>query len=266
MRIPIACLALALAAQTAHAKLEVRGVQASYGQLGPERKSADYVPGEEVYLRFTLDGVKSDDQGRAGGELRMTVRDTADKVLFDRKAPIQQVLAFGGGRVPAFASVELGHQFPPGKYELTVEYADLLAKDQVSFKHPFTVKPVDLAIARLRFSQDEAGRVPARVGGVLSQTLFFKFQAVGFDRSKGAIDVDMDVRVLDAKGQPVAPRGVRAAAHSEDPEAVKNATHVNFSGELTLHRPGDFVLRITVTDKATKKTVTFEAPMKVLEP
>ena len=266
MRTTLAALTLALAVQTAQAKLEIRDVQASYGQLGPERKSAEYVPGEEVYLRYTLDGVRTDDDGRAGGELRLTVRDADGKVLFDRKSPLQQTLALGGDRVPGFASVELGHQFPPGKYELTVEYADLLAKDAVSFRHPFTVKPLELAIARLRFSQDEAGRVPARVGGMLSQTLFFKFQAVGFDRSKGEIDVDMDVRVLDPKGQPVAPRGVRAAVHNEQPEVVQKATHVNFSGELTLHRAGEFVLRITVTDKQAKKSVTFEAPMKVLEP
>ena len=93
MRIALTAQTLALTAHTAHAKLEVRDVQASYGQLGPERKSAEYVPGEEVYLRYTLDGVRTDDEGRAGGELRLTLRDSNGKVLFDRKSPLQQMLA-----------------------------------------------------------------------------------------------------------------------------------------------------------------------------
>jgi hypothetical protein len=68
-------------------------------------------------------------------------------------------------------------------------------------------------------------------------------------------------KVLDAKGRPVAPQPVRAA----DPETVKSATQATFSAELTRPRPGDFTLRVTVTDKQTGRAVAFETPMRVTD-
>jgi hypothetical protein len=195
----------------------------------------------------------------------MTLTDAAGKVLLKQPAPVQQLLALGGDRFGAKAVVNLGHEFPIGNYELAVTYKDLVSGESDGFKKKFSVKPMEFALVKVRFSQDEAGKVPAKVGGFVSQTLYLKLQAVGFDRSRDEIDLEMDVRVLDKTGKPVAPKGVRAGAHSEDAAAVKAATHASFSGELTLNRPGDFVLRITVTDKHTGKAATFEAPMHVTE-
>ena len=73
----------------------------------------------------------------------------------------------------------------------------------------------------------------------------------------------MDLEVFDSKGKPVAPKPIRAVLHSEKLDEVKATTRVNFTAELTLNRPGEFILRITLTDKMSKKSTTFEAPMRV---
>ena len=44
---------------------------------------------------------------------------------------------------------------------------------------------------------------------------------------------------------------------------VINLLGFPLTGDITLNRSGDFVLRITLTDKLAKKTVKFEAPIKV---
>src|SRR5262249_61762092 len=72
MRSIITALVLALSATAAQAKLELRDVQASHGQFGPERKSAEYVAGDQVYFRYTAAGVRTDEQGRVRAQLRLT--------------------------------------------------------------------------------------------------------------------------------------------------------------------------------------------------
>jgi hypothetical protein len=265
MRITLATLFLIVATQAAHAKLELRDVQAAHGMLGPERTSSDYLPGDEVFVRFTVAGARTTTEGRLSGEIRMTLTDAAGKAVLRQTAPVQNPLAFGGDRFPAKAVVELGHQFPPGEYRLTVEYQDHVSGESDSFARAFTCKPAGFGLVRVRFSADEAGQSPSRVDGVVGQPLHLKLVAVGFDRSKGEIDLEMDVRVLDARGRPVAPQGVRVATRSDDADTVRSATHATFSAELTRTRPGDFVLKVTVTDKQSGKATTFEAPMRVTD-
>jgi hypothetical protein len=266
MRFFAAALLAALPAAAASAKLEIRDVQASYGQLGPERKSADYFAGDEVYFRYTVTGVRTDAEGRLRGELHMTLADAEGKVLLKTDTPIQQVPVLGAESFPGSARWTLDVDFPPGEYEATVEFADLIAKESVSFRRKFTVKAPEFAPLRVRFSHDAEGRVPARVGGTVGQTLCVKMSAVGFDSSKGEIEVEMEILILDAKGNPVTPKPIRTVVHNEKPEEVKQTTTIDFSAKLGLNRTGDFVLRVTLTDKMAKKKTTFEAPLRVTAP
>jgi hypothetical protein len=265
MRYVIA-LVLAALPTAAYAKLEIRDIQASHGQLGPERKSNEYISGDQVYFRYTIAGIRTDADGRVRGELRIAVTDAKGKVVVKGEFPLQQAVALGGDTVPASATFTLNEDVPPGEYELTVEVADLLAKETASFKRKVTCKAQEFSLVQMRFHYDSAGLAPARVGGTVSQTLYIKMQGVGFDRSKGEIDVDLEILVLDTKGNSVMPKPIRATVHNEKPEEVKQIERLNLSGALSLNRPGDFVLRIAVTDKMSKKKVSFEAPLHVTAP
>ena len=265
MRTFLATLLLIAAVPAAHAKLEIRDVRAAHGLLGPERADADYLPGDEVFFRFTVVGANTTDDGRLSGEIRMTLTDAAGTTVLRQTSPVREPLPFGGGRFPAKAVVELGPDFPPGTYRLAVEFKDLASGESDSFTREFTCKPAGFGLVRVRFSADAGGAAPAGVGGPVGQPLHLKLLAVGFDRSKGEIDLEMEVRVLDAKGEPVSPRGVRTATRSADPETVKAATHATFTAELTRSRPGDFTLRVTVTDRVSGKVATFDAPLRVTE-
>ena len=259
----LAVLLLLTLPSLAEAKLEIRDIQAAYGQLGPERESNEYVAGDQIYFRFTVVGFRLDGDGRLQGELHLKVTDAKGAKKIERDTPLQQVVALGGDSMPAFASFNLDDAFPPGEYELTLEITDRLLKETASFRRKIVCKPLEFAIVQMRFFQDAAGEVPARVGGSVSQTLFVKFKAVGFDRSQDELDVEMEIAVLDAAGKPVIPKPIRAALHNEKPEEVKKIEQINLSGILTLNRPGSFVLRVTVMDKVSKKKVTFEAPLQV---
>jgi hypothetical protein len=247
----------------AQAKLEIRDVQAAHGQLGPERKSNEYIAGDQVFFRFTIAGVRTDPDGRMRCEMRLIITDPKGKQLPATELPLQGLVALGGDTIPANASINLGFDDPPGEYGLTVEITDRLANETASFQRKIICKPPEFALVRLRFYQDEGGKVPARVGGTVSQTLFVKFEAIGFDRTQDEIDVEMEITILDEAGKSVMPKPIRGALHNEKPAEVKTIDRINLSTTLILNRPGKFGLRIVVMDKLTKKKVSFEAPLQV---
>jgi hypothetical protein len=257
---------LAAVPNLAFAKLEIRNIQSSYGPLGPVRKSSEYIVGDEVYFRFTTVGARADDDGRLRGEIRLKLFDAKGKLVQKSESPVQQVPALGGESFPAGASWSLDKKFPPGAYELEVEVADLIAGEAASFRRKFTVKPPEFALLRVRFYHDAAARVPARVGGTVGQNLAIKMEAIGFDKSKGEIDVDFEIQVIDAQGKPVTPKPIRVSYHNEKPDEVKAMDSITFSGLLSLNRAGEFAVRMTVTDKRTKKKLEFETPLKVTPP
>jgi hypothetical protein len=265
MRVFIAVV-LAATPAVAEAKVEIRDVRAAHGMLGPERKSSEYVSGDQVYVRYTLAGFRTDANGRMRVELRLTVTDAAGKQVLRRDTPLNQTAALGGDSLPGFASFDLGDDVPPGDYEMKVEVTDLISKEMAAFRHKFACKKVEFALVQVRLFHDAAGEAPAPAGGLVSQTLHVKMKAVGFDRSKGEIDVEMEIVVLDAAGKPVMPRPFRTGVHNEKPEEVKQITNIRLSSALALNRSGNFTLRITVVDKLAKKSVVFETPLRVAAP
>lgn len=266
MRTLTAVAFLMCLAGRAPAKLELLDVQATHGPLGTERKSSEYVAGDEVYYRFAIAGAQVDDNGRLRGELRLSLADSKGKILDKTENAIQQLPALGSESFAAGASWSLGLGFAAGEYEITVEFADLISKESVSFRRKFKVKPVEFALIRVRFHHDLDERVPARAGGIVGQNLAIKLSAIGFDRSKDLIDVEMEIQVLDAQGKGLLPKPIKATVHNEKPREVKEIERLNFSGLLTLNRPGDFMLRVTVTDTMSGKKLVFESPLKVSAP
>ena len=260
-------LAVTSATNVAEAKLEIRDVQASHGSLGPVRKSARYVSGDQVFVRYTIAGVLTDADGRVRLELRLAVADVAGKQILKSEIAAQPDWSLWAGAViPGFATFDLGEEVPPGEYEMKVEVTDLIAKETASFRHRFTCTKEEFALVQVRFSHDAAGDVHASPGGLVSQALHVRMKAIGFDKSKNEIDVEMEIDVLDAAGKPVMPRPIRTGVHNEKPEEVKQITRLALSAVLSLNRPGDFTLRITVTDKLAMKKVVFESPLRVTVP
>jgi hypothetical protein len=76
----------------------------------------------------------------------------------------------------------------------------------------------------------------------------------------------MSLRVFDETGAEATHNPIEARLRTDDEAAVKGATHVDFSGQLSLNRVGNYTLRIAVTDRNADKTTHFEAPLRVTAP
>src|SRR4051794_23696887 len=120
LRTWLATVALSALAAPAPARVEIESVQAAHGRLGPERKSPDVYPQEEVLFRYLLTGLEADPDGKARGELRVTVTDRAGREVLSRKSAVEGLLVLGGGILPGFASVQLPATAAPGEYTFTL--------------------------------------------------------------------------------------------------------------------------------------------------
>jgi hypothetical protein len=257
---------LSVTAAPARAALEIRDIQAAYGPVGPVRPSADYYPGDEIFFRFLVAGAQPDAAGRLSCDLVITFTGPGDNVLLDRTFPAVGIFALGGDSFPGSARVTLGGDVPPGAYTLTVALRDKVASTQARFQRPITILPAAFAIVAPQFSYDADGKAPAPAGGLIGQTLYFKIKVIGFDRSQGKIDMRLAVRVLDPQTRHVISAALQDDEATDDANVVKQVNDVTFSGDFSLNRAGDFLLRLEVTDRMTNKTIALEAPMQVASP
>lgn len=251
---------------SAQAELKLGEIQASHGPLGPQRETLDVFPHDELFFRFMISGAKLSDQGEASPSVTIKVLDKDDSELFSDTTPVTGVLALGGNELPGTAAVELGDQLPPGAYTLEVIVKDTLSGEEASFRREFQFKKAQFAIVSPRFAYDAEYKVAAPVGGITSQTLFFRLKAIGFDGSQGRIDAEMQVQVLDGNDQPMMPQPIKASLVNEDPNVVKQAPFLTFSGQMVLNRAGDFKLQIAVLDKVSGQETQFETPLRVTAP
>jgi hypothetical protein len=259
-------LVLTMLATPAWAKLEIRDIKAAYGPLGPERTSLAVVPGDQIFFRYAITGIRTDAAGRAEGELRLQVTDTGGKVLIDNKEAIGGLLALGGQTLPGTAQVSFGPDTPAGDYKLRVTISDKLGADSASFERTLTCTKPAFALVRLRFSQDAEGNIASAAGGTLGQTLYIHCQAVGFERTKTKLRVVFTLQVLDMEGKPLMPKPVRAELAPEDAEQIAKLELVDFKGLLVLNRAGEFRLHLSATDELSKQKAEFVAPLRVTAP
>ena len=253
-------------ASPAFAKLEVEKIEACHGRLGPLRKTLDFYPYDEVWFRFSVTGAKADDEGKVDFEVSWKLLDDKGKEVLSKKLPAKGPLTFGTDSFPAYVSFSLAEPVIAGEYLLKVSVKDNLSSEETSFEKKLNLKATEFAIVSPQLFHDAGYTVPAPSGGIVGQQLHFRLLVIGFDRSKGKIDNELSVQVLDKDKKELMPKPLRMTAQKDDEKIVKELPALDFGGWVILTKAGEFTLRITVTDNNSKKTATFEAPLKVTAP
>jgi hypothetical protein len=264
-RIGLAIVLLLIGATAARADLTLRNIQASYGVLGPERKSLDYFPHDEVFFRYSITGLQTDRQGDFDVLIESRIVDENGKVIPGSRDPVKGKLHLAGGTFTGSSTVRLANQYAPGEYTLTVMVTDNLASESVQFSRKFRVKPPELAIVAPRFFYGDT-TTPAPAGGVSGQLLRIRLKVIGFEKTANKLDTELEVQILDADGKELLEAPKRATLSSTDPAEIRNATHLNFTELIGLNRAGSFTLRLTATDKIGNHTTMLELPLKVTQP
>jgi hypothetical protein len=256
--------------------LELTNVRATYGPLGIPRPDNKILPGDIYFLAYDIEGIKTDETGQAVYGMTLEVTDSKGKVHFKQgdkgqeKMPVTNLL--GGTRIPGFAVIEVGLDFPAGEYTVKVVVTDLTTKKIADLSKKFEVLPVSFGIVRLVTTYDVAGNVPAPMSGVVGQLMTIHFVVVGFERDKSTKpqpDILVEMRILDENGKPTLAKPISDkvpnATFKEVPPMLRG---IDFHPGMSLTRPGKFTVELKVTDNLSKskKPVIATFPLTVLAP
>jgi hypothetical protein len=264
LRGPLLAVVLLTFCRPAFAELKLHDVKARHGQLGPQRQSLKVAPGDEVVFSFVLDGFQTSGDGKVDCELLQKITSPDGREL-SSKVPIKDNPAFAGNRMPGYAVLNLPFVTPPGDYQLHITVTDKIGNASASFERTVTVMEPALALIRPRFSYEAEGKIPAGLTAVVGTRLHWRAFAVGFDRAQQKMDVVLTMQLHDGAGAPLMPRPVTIHATNANADQVAKTDFVNFSAFFTCNRPGTFRVSITLTDRIAEKSVTFDAPVTVVD-
>jgi len=250
----------------AQAKLQIENVQACYGPFGPERKAFELYPFDNLFIRFTVTGLKTDAAGKADTTVKVKLVDAKGRVIGEYTFSSTGLLTLGGQSFLVFVNLPMRDQVPIGKNTLMIMVSDKLSEESASFERPITGKKGKLQIVALEFFHDADGKLPASTNGALGEPLHFRLRVIGFDRSKEKIHTELAVQTLDAEGKENLPKPQVLNFQEKDARAVQNTGFVFFTSSIGLNRVGKFTLRITVTDRSTNQSTKLEVPVTVTAP
>jgi hypothetical protein len=261
----LACV-LTVSAGPQGGKLEILNPRATYGALGAVRpKGNGALPGDVIDFRFDIKGMKLDAKGRASYSLLVEVLDASDQPLF-RLGPTNAVAQnyLGGDLMPCHASLEVPLDGYKGACHLKVTVTDRATGHKGVFQTQGKILPADFGLVRVGTFADREGKVPTAPVGVVGETLYINFAAVGFARAKDkkGAQVEVSLRLLDDKDKATMPHPLTGQTGEDLPAELK---FLPMQFGLTLNRVGRFTVELSATDRLSGKRSQVRFPLRVVD-
>ena len=134
--------------------LTLSNVRTTHGFLGVPRTDTKYLPGDNIVLFFDIEGMQSDAGGKVLYSIAMEVADGKGVVHFKQSPRDKEaILALGGTRLPAFASLQIGLDQPAGDYTVKVTVTDRTSKASKTLTNTCQVLPKAFGLVRLTTRQ-----------------------------------------------------------------------------------------------------------------
>jgi len=247
-------------------QLTLNNVRSTYGFLGPERAENKYLPGDSYFVQFDIENISVRKDGMILYSMSMEVTDAKGKVQYAEKPQdLQTFNILGGTRVPAFATVAIGVDQPPGELTLKLVVTDRGSKASQTLTRKFEVAPKNFGLVRPQIGN---GGAPCPPLGAEGQTYYLEIAAIGFeiDKTKMAPNLSFEMRVLDPQNKPTLANPVVREINENTKDLPKRELFaVPQVFELQLNRAGKFTVELKATDLISKKTARYTFPLTVLE-
>ena len=256
--------ALALAPAQPAGGLQLANVRFTYGELGPTRAAAKFLPGDVVFVGFDIDGLTIGPDGLTKYTMGLEVTDAAGKaVLKQDPQEFTGLIPLRGNRVPISAAIRLTEGYEAGTFTCKVTAKDVKTNAAGTLTTKFEVLKKDFGLVAVQTTHDPRMELASPTIGVPGQTVFVWMNVVGFQRDAKTKqpNIEVEFALLDDKGQPTLGQPMKRV---QDTGVDAEAVRIFFP--LYMSRPGKFTLRVTATDKVSNKKVTFDLPVTVLPP
>jgi len=249
-------------------KLALNNARSTYGVLGPERPDDKYLPGDILCVTFDIENLKADDTGLVSYKMGLETRNKKGEKQYSRDPQeIKVLLTLAGGRMPAFAVIEIGSDTPAGEYTMAVTVTDQNAKTTETLTRKYEILPKAFGLTRIHatynFFNSTQGP-PAPAVGVAGQNYLMNVWAANFERAKegGDPDVTAEMTVLDEEGKATLAKPFTGGFSKDVPEKL---TSMPMQFLLELNRPGKFTIKLKATDRLAKKTAEATYRLTVVE-
>jgi hypothetical protein len=255
-------LFLSLIPGQASAPFNLANARTTYDMFGAPRPDTAFLPGDKLVLSFDIEGMQPDAAGKVLYSIAMEVTDGKGAAQL-KQAPRDQeaTLALGGNHVPAFASLQIGMDQPPGDYTVKLTVTDRVAKASKTLTKTYQLLPKGFGLVRLSTTQDPGGQYPLPFPAE-GQPLWVNFVAVGFarDQGKGQPNLSVMLTVLDETGKPTMARPFTGEVNQNIPPQAQ-ALPLQFL--VDLNRAGRFTIALAATDQVSGKTAKLSFPVVV---
>jgi hypothetical protein len=246
--------------------LEIANLRPTYGYLGaPRERGPGILPGDVVHFTFEIKNLKLDEHGKAAYSIGIEIRDDQGKLFYEQR-PYNSVARnlLGGPSLPCSAHIAIPLNAKPGMYDWKITVKDRTTKQSTTLAGKSKILPADFGIVQVGLFADPESRVPASAIGVVGDSYYLQFSAVGFSRQKDSLQPNLNVslRVLDDAGkQPESAKPLTAKINSDiDPKEQ----HLPIQFGLTLNRAGRFTLELSAEDRVSGKTARVLYRIRVL--
>jgi len=253
-----------LAGQDEGGTLELGNLRPTYGYLGATRPKTGVLPGEMAHFSFDIKNLKLDANGRAAFSIAIEIRDEKGQLFYEQK-PYNAVAHnfFGGDSLPASAHLAIPVDTKPGIYDFKITVRDRNAKTSKVMAGKGKVLEPDFGLIRVGTYADAQGQTPVPPVGVVGSSLWVNFSAVGYGRDPKTKqpDIQVELRVLDDKGQATFTKPLSGRVHEDVGEAVRM---IPLGFGLTMNRPGNFTVELRARCGVCDKSTTVRLPVRIL--
>jgi hypothetical protein len=258
----VSCVALCFAGPAD--ALEIVEPRGTYGHLGAVRPKDGILPGDVAFFTFGVKNLQFDDKGQAKYSIGIEVRDANGELFFEQK-PYNVVSQnyLGGSVIPCSAHIEIPLDAKPGALHWKVTVEDRESKKTAVLEGKGKILPAGFGIVRVGTFADPEGKVPVAPVGVVGETLFINFGAVGFMRSDKTKQPDLvvELRVRDEKGALTFAKPLSGQVNDKVPASTR-VLPMQFG--VTLNRPGRYTVELTSRCNLCNATTSVTLPIRVL--
>lgn len=262
----LALLAALLLAASARAELAITRVQLSEGAYGPRRTSNQYLPREEVFVRFLATGLRVDSDSNVKGVFSGEVVDSAGKTMIERSLPLSNPAYCADSLVPPRTGEAWGwfvfsfsDERQPGAYTLRLTVRDSNSGAETKTPVRLVLEPSRFAVVSPRryWNTEEA---PATWGPLVEgQACYFAFRVVGGDGTPGKSGIEAVFDVTDASGTVL-----RRMSGVSVPEPGKAGDYLSLVLQGGFPRSGEYRIQLRVKDVPTGRTAVYEVAVRVV--
>ena len=245
--------------------LEIVNHRRTYGYLGAIRpKETGSLPGDIAYFTFEIKNLKLDDSGKASYSIAIEIRDADGKLFYEQK-PYNSVAQnfLGGNLLPCSAHIEIPFDAKPGVVDWKVTVKDRATMKTAVAAGKGKILPADFGIVQVGLFADAEARVPMSAVGVVGDSAYLQFSAVGFgrDKDKNQPDVHVSMRILDEQGKPTMAKPISGKI---DAGVSPKEKLLPMLFGLTLNRAGRFTVELTAEDRVSGKRSQISYAIRVL--